>query len=454
MEADFIWGAGSVIRIESAGKLNIARGATLDNDGTVDNDGIIDIYGTVTHPDKLTGTVNDYTGASADVNSVVQAIENYGLIAKAEEKTITVTGNADKSASDVLRLGDITGLVIDWKAELTVTGGRRPSKGIGMINFNNGEFKLTGGAIQLPASANGWVDGIYANGAATVTVDGGKVTGNRAEDNGISVEDGELIINSGEINIPRGNMLFAKKLTVNDPSVMTGIAFKGDTTSYVAAIYGHAATVLDSEVFPAENEGGDDRPESISYVVEDGATWDIEGVTSDMTAFRMIGNMTVKTGGTLNLKKTTLKSDGTLIIEPGAEVNLDQDSLLRFKRIIVGTPSNSTGSMSVAMSDPDKGVLNNSGALSIPAGGTLTNEGIINNKSTGAIVNDGTFTNNGEFNAEPGSRVEGNGERNGANADDVKSGDSTSSGSGGCNTGLGLFGLSLAGIAARKCRKV
>ncbi|MDR1049096.1 MAG: hypothetical protein LBL51_05020 [Synergistaceae bacterium] len=85
--------------------------------------------------------------SAQDVADIVTA---YGLAAAVSGNTVTVTGSVSKSASELLYLGDITGLVIDWKADLTVTGGRRPSKGVGMINFTDGEFNLTDGTIQLP----------------------------------------------------------------------------------------------------------------------------------------------------------------------------------------------------------------------------------------------------------------------------------------------------------------
>jgi uncharacterized membrane-anchored protein len=58
-----------------------------------------------------------WAGAAwADVESVTQAIRDYGLEAVISGNTITVTGSVSKSAFDVLYLEDITGLVIDWKA--------------------------------------------------------------------------------------------------------------------------------------------------------------------------------------------------------------------------------------------------------------------------------------------------------------------------------------------------
>ena len=159
----------------------------------------------------------------ANAEYVAQGIRNYGLTAAVSGNTITVTGSVEKDASDVLDLGDITGLEIDWKADLTVTGGRRPSKGIGMINFSNGEFKLTGGTIEI-ASKSSWVSLIKDNGSATITLDGGAVKSQLAGNNGISTYEGTVIITRGDLNMPSGGAVIAGTLTVNDPSVINGLA--------------------------------------------------------------------------------------------------------------------------------------------------------------------------------------------------------------------------------------
>jgi hypothetical protein len=407
-----------------------------------------------------------------NAESVAQIIRAYGLSAAVSGNTITVTGNVDKDASNVLYLGDISGLVIDWKAGLTVTGGSRPSKGVGMINFSNGEFNLTDGTIQLPASANTWVDGIYAIGNATVRVAGGKVLGDRPKATGIYVEDGAVIIDSGEVTIPYGGTaVYARTLTVNNAGVLTGLAHEGDRTSYTTTVYGHAITVTDSEVFYNKYDEGDPLPDLISNVVPKGAIWDIEGVSSDMTGLPTVAavKMTVKSGGTLNIiKNTHLKFKGSLLVEEGGTLYIDETSKLNIvggKMTINGSSVTSSGTRAAAL-DSDNGILNNSGTFTIAAGSTLTNNGIINNASTGTITNEGkidnisgTITNEGKIDNTSGTiNNEGTIKSDPVNftgnvpvGNPVES--DNGSGGGGCNAGFGLFGLLLAGLVTRKYRK-
>jgi MYXO-CTERM domain-containing protein len=408
--------------------------------------------------------------AWADVNSVKQAITNYGLTASDSGNTITVTGNVSKPASEVLDLGDITGLVIDWKADLTVTGGSRPYKGWGMINFSNGSFNLTDGTIQLPSSANTWVDGIYAKGNAIVTVNGGKVKGARAKDTGINVEYGTLIINSGEMNIPCGNMLFAKNLTVNNPSVLNGLACVGDVTDYTVTVYGHATTVPDSEVFYNKYDEGDELPDSISYVVPSGATWDIEEVTSDMTGLPTVAivSMRVKNGGKINFKNTNLTFKGAFDVEDGGELNIGIAHGDTSRLTNVGGTASNHGTINIygTLTNEDKlingptGIIHNHSNNTLDNKGTLTNNGTINNKDTGKITNtgridntNGTITNEGTFQSvQTASQMGGT-----VNGDVQPLSNNTSSGGGGgggCDAGFGMVGLLLAGLAALKQRRV
>jgi Synergist-CTERM protein sorting domain-containing protein len=353
----------------------------------------------------------------SDLYAVAQTITNYGLNADVSGNTVTVTGSVSKSASDVLYLGDITGLVVDWKADLTVTGGSRLDKGIGMINFTNGEFRLTGGTIQLPASANSWVDAIYASGNATVTVAGGKMKGDRAQDTGINAENGTLVIDSGEINIPKGNMLFAKNLTVNDPDVLNGFAFEGSTTNYTGTVYGHVTTTPDSEVFYHKYEAGDDLPDSIRYVVRDGAVWDIEGVQSDMTGLPTVAiiTMTVENGGTLNFKNTGLTFKGTFEVAQGGILNVGAAQGDTSHLTHIGGKATNDGTINIygTLTNLDKiinnGTINNYSGNTLDNQGTLTNNGTINNKATGKITNTGTIASTGTINNTEGGAINNKG---------------------------------------------
>jgi hypothetical protein len=392
--------------------------------------------------------------AWADVNSVKQAITNYGLTASDSGNTITVTGSVTKPANDVLELGNITGLTINWMANLTVTGGQQPDDKW-MINFTNGTFNLAGGTIQLPQT----IDGIQASGAATVRVNGGKIKSSEMVVMGFAVLDGTLIIDNGEINLPRGTVGLAKNLTVNNPSALTGLAFEGDFANYTATVYGHAIITK-----PVDLNDSEASLVSCSYVVADGATWDFEGVTWDLTSLSAVAtvNMTVKSGGQLNLKSNTdLKFKGSLHVEQNGELNIDDTSRLT---IVGGTAAND-GKINIngTMINKDKlinnptGTITNNSVNTLDNQGTLTNKGAINNtgkitntgtiNSTGKIDNkDGTIKNDGTFQSaqskeEMGGTVEGEVQPAG------------SSGGDGCNAGYGLLGLLLlAGLAASKRR--
>jgi hypothetical protein len=94
--------------------------------------------------------------AWADETSVVTAITEFGLARKADEtgNTITIVNASEnlleKNVSSLtdyclLDLGDITGITIDWKANLTVTGellNIDPDDGFEVIKFSNGMFNL------------------------------------------------------------------------------------------------------------------------------------------------------------------------------------------------------------------------------------------------------------------------------------------------------------------------
>jgi hypothetical protein len=401
--------------------------------------------------------------ALADESEIVTAITNYGLSRQGGESgnTITITGSVSKSPNDLLYLNDISGFVIDWKADLTVTAnGNRPGKGFGMINFTNGEFKLTGGTIKLPTSSlptnsgDQWVDAIYASENATVTVEGGRVTGDRATDTGINVPNGTLVINGGKITIPRGNMLLAKNLTVNDTDALNGLAIVGDGSNYTITVHGHATTVPASEVLNEDYDDDDDPlPDSIYFVVPNSAVWDIEGIRTDMTAIPNLNivKATVESGGTLNLKNTDWTFKGYFEVEQNGTLNVgtthgDSSRLTHLE----GTATND-GTINIygTLTNLDKiinnGIINNYSGKTLDNQGTLTNNGAINNASTGKIRNTGSIDNaNGEIDNTAGGTfesVQSASEMGGDVAGPVELINNNTSSGGGCNTGFGLFGL-------------
>jgi hypothetical protein len=413
--------------------------------------------------------------AWADVSFVKAEIDRYGLMpTESGANTITVTNKGTdpllKDASDVLKLENISGLTIDWKADLTITGGRRPSKGVGMINFTNGTFKLTEGTIKLPTEANNnWVDAIYASGNATVEVDGGTVKGNRRIDTGINVSEGTLIIKSGEIDVPNGNMVFAKDMEVSGPSVLNGIAFIDGMT---AMVYGHASTVPDSEVFFEKYDPDDGSlPSSISYVAKNGAEWTIEGVTSDMTDLPRDIDVTMKTegNGVINFKNTDLMFKGTFDVSEDGVLNVGVDSgdTSHLTNLVDGTATND-GTINIygTLTNLDRvinnGIINNYSSNTLDNKGTLINKGTLKNYQEGKITNtgtinndEGTIVNEGKIDNSKGT-IESDAANFEGNLPDGNSieqiSDDTNSGDGGCNAGLGMVGLLLAGIVVLKRR--
>jgi hypothetical protein len=414
--------------------------------------------------------------SSADETSAARIINDYGLLATVSGSTVTVTGSVNKDASDVLYLGDITGLVIDWKADLTVTGGSRPSRGVGMINFDNGEFKLTGGTIKLPDSTDTWLEAIYASGNATVTVDGGKVIGNATKETGINAENGTLIIDSGEINIPRGNAIFAKTLTVNGPSVIkNGIAFEGDQShSMTARAYGHVTTTTDSQVFhDASKADNYEGPRSAAtYAAADGAIWDIVEVSSDFTVIPNSVDVTMRAegSGVINLINTDLKFKGTFEVAQNATLNVgvisgDTSVLTHVEGTAVNYGTiNIYGTLTNLDKVTNYGTINNYSGKTLDNRGTLTNDGVINNASAGVINNSGAIDNaSGKINNEGEIINSGTIKSDAANYTGsaptgnpiAPSDDREPSSGGGCDAGYGMgaIGLLLAWIMARKYRK-
>jgi hypothetical protein len=404
--------------------------------------------------------------AWAGENEVETAIASYGLSRKNSEtgSIITVVGSVNKDANEALNLGDIGALTIDWKANLTVTTDwNKPNSPTKMITFTNGNFKLTGGEIKLPTlsdpnSNSQWFDAIYASGNAIVTVDGGKVTGNRATDTGINVGNGTLVINSGEINIPKGNAVFAGDLQINDTNAITGVAFEIDGDNVTARAYGNTTSVTDSEVFLDKYDDDDEVPDSISYIAGNGSVWNIEGVQSDMRGINPLKSVsiTVENGGVMNFKNTNLEFQGAFNVEQGGKLNIgltngDTSRLTHNKGTaindgtinIYGTLTNLDKVM-----NNDTGIINNYSGNTLDNQGTLANNGVIYNASTGKMKNTGNIDNaNGEIdNTEGGvfqsvqTAEEMGGDIEGP-VEPINSGGGSSGG--GCNAGFGMFGLLL-----------
>jgi hypothetical protein len=345
--------------------------------------------------------------AWADETTVRAAINTYGLSdGGGSGSTITVSGSVSKLASQVLDLGDITGLVIDWKADLTVSGGNKPSGVTGVINFSgNGKFKLTAGTINIE-SANGWVWAICASsGSPEVILDGSTITSDRAQTSGIeigeSIEEGKtsqgkLTINSGTLSIPKGIGAFAKTLEVTGGTINGALGMVDSDDKMTLYFYGNATTVLESDIFFNEYEPGQITSNSRHYIAKSGATWNIESVASDMTAVPVDAiTMEVENGATINLKNTDLKFKGTFDVDQGGELNIGVIQGDTSRVTNVGGTSTNDGTINIY------GTLTNNGRFLNDSTGKITNTGTIDNTNDGTIENKGTIDNtNGKINNE------------------------------------------------------
>jgi hypothetical protein len=107
----------------------------------------------------------------------------------------------------------------------------------------------------------------------------------------------------------------------------------------------------------------------------------------------------------------------------------------------------------------DDGIINDYSGNSLENQGMIDNRETINIKSTGKTINTGTIDNtSGTINNEGGTfqSVQTVSEMGGTVSGEVQplNSSNSSSGGGGCNAGLGVAGLLLAGLVTFKCRKV
>ncbi len=377
--------------------------------------------------------------AAQTADAVKQTIENFGLAAAISGNTITVTNAATNPlVKDInshgstqpdgdnylLNLADITGLTIDWQANLTVTGVTDgETRDVYVVRFVNGAFNLMGGEIkvQTTGTGEGNLHIIHGGAFAVITVDGGKLTGTGMAPLGIdalndsSGGNGKVIVKSGTLSFPEGFAIGANEIIVNDPSVITGMTFitSDDWANAIASVYGNATTNS-----PFDPEA--DKATNFDFIVQNGAKWTVDA--SLLAMLNSSNTFTIKNNGTLILKSGILENYGTVTIESSATLE-----------------NNAT--------------INNYSPNTINNQGTLTNNGTLNNKSSGKITNTGTIDNaNGKINNE-GAIDNANGTIK-SNADaytgtpptgkaiePVDGSTNSSSGSSGCNTGFGMFAL-------------
>jgi hypothetical protein len=225
-----------------------------------------------------------------------------------------------------------------------------------------------------------------------------------------------VIVKGGKVSFPRGGAITADELTVENPDVitgMTGYSKDGSETEFID-IYG--------EVYTDQSLSEDlDEYSAIVFTVKNGARW-----TVDLPA----------------MTDTILGKESTFLIEKDGEIIFKGEGWLD----IHGTLTNK-GKFT------NNSNIYNDSANTLNNQGMLTNNGLIYNDSTGKITNTGTIDNTkgkienkGVFESvqtpeEMGGTIDGPVQLIG------------SSSGGGCNTGIGVFGLLLlVGLATRKCR--
>jgi hypothetical protein len=422
------------------------------------------------------------TGSAwADEASAVKAITDFGLARKSGEtgSTITIVNAsenplrkdlssltedewADKWGDEwedewLLNLGDITGITIDWKANLTIIGELNPVYGdsIHVILFENGAFKLTGGTIDAQTTGIGGANVIVPLGDSTVTVDGGAVKGT-GESMGIFAEyvGAKVIVERGEVNYPNGYAILAHDLIVNDPSVITGMTFvkDGSDVDLSADIYGNTYTEPPFSPF--------DEYSTFVFTVKNGATWTVKPTAFNHDFSRPIeiklltegnGKLIISGDGTMDIRGTlTYEGDGELTFSSGSSLNIHGTLTNKGRFTNRGTIRNySKNTLNNA------GTLTNRGTIENTADGQITNTGTIDNAS-GKIINNGTIENNSGTIKSDAANFSGNVPvGNPVEPIDSDDDDPDDNGNGGgCNAGFGMFGLLFAGLAILKHRKI
>jgi hypothetical protein len=208
--------------------------------------------------------------------------------------------------------------------------------------------------------------------------------------------------------------------------------------------YGHTITDgTQPNVFSSLSKDKDDYP-LLAFIVCKGATWDINDVTSDMTALPNVDIVTMKveSGGTMNFKNTNMKFKGSFEVAPDGVLNIGTS------QINTRSLTNLDGVLNTGVAQIDTSILTH-------LAGTITNAGTINNygtiRNTGDIYNEGTLNNEGAIDTT-GGHIYSDTAISGITGGTVEPlTDKPYSSSSGCNAGFGLLGLlPLAVWAARK----
>jgi hypothetical protein len=382
-------------------------------------------------------TMSVTASAWADVDSVAQVINDYGLTAVVSGSTITVTGTKNDAPTG-LEFAE-GGMTIDWRATLKAdcatfpVNAGQPLQNRSLIFLNNAvDFRITAGEIAFSDEQNareydnnGFVNIIIANSPeAHIFLEGGAVSSPMRETVAIKATSNggaQVTLTSGTVDVPSAEVVQTEngKLSINEADlqggslIINGLVDGGGygQTPYLVKGYGNI------------NIGPFTVPEDVVARFETGSTVFIPTGTTVTINGTVVNFGTIDNNGTINNNSSnTLDNQGTLT-NNGTINNAEEGKITN-----TGTIDNANGR--------------------ITNGGTIANSGTI--KSDAANFNGHAPTGNS---VEPIDSTDTTGDDN--QDDDSQNNDNTNNnggGGGGCDAGYGLFGLSLTGLAALKRR--
>jgi hypothetical protein len=374
--------------------------------------------------------------AWADVESVAQAINDYGLEAAVSGNTITVTGSKT-DATEALVLSSVPDGMItyNWKATLTADCATFPptwtnSENRSLIlfdvqddndvifNINGGEISFTDKNLVRPYDNEDFVNLIYNNPQGTpfaervrVVLDGGfvrtdmldavAINVHSKEMNGARQGAGWLELKSGTLYAPFSEALEADngRCAIDDSALESG---KLKITGLVDG-FGQDLRVYGNTTMSSVQTDEEYKWEEMSVTVMNEAVFTIaQNFTLGVQFSLIVENNAVLT---IDGVKVSLNGEDSLLhIKKGGTLNLINggDIYVNGEIIIDGIVNKSTAQRTISprAADPNNGILNNSGTITVSPIGMITNNGIINNASTGTIRNEGKIVNAGTINNE------------------------------------------------------
>lgn len=343
-------------RLDNKGRLHLAAGSTLENNGfvmnhtggvfqndgslvnkgTLWNDGTLNNSGTLNH--RGTTLVNG--GQLNNTNTLNVAaplwnhatIDNPGLIFNTSTLTNTRTLNNSGTLDHRGSKFDNTGK-LNNTGTLYVYGSLDNKKGAALDNAN---ALFNSGTLSSAGTLNNLLGANLINQTGSQLI----ISGSMASSGFVSVSQGAsfLISGGGALHLIRGGA----PLNVTGALTVTGGGLNNGSNLFI----------FPGGILTAQSSG--------TLNNQSGATLD-------------------STGGTLTIRSSsTLNSDGALKNNGGA-INIE-NSTLNNRR---GAALTNVGSISITLS----------GALNNQAGATLTNGGTLTNGNGGTLANDGTLTN-------------------------------------------------------------